>query len=209
MIIADTIKGRGVSFMEHTSLDSDTDMYRFHSGAPDAASYTRAVQELIEKVNSQLKKLKSEKLRLEVKNRPAAAPAASNLQKLIPAYSQALISAANSNANLVALDADLVLDTGLIPFRERFPKRFIECGIAEQDMVSQAGGMALKGILPVVHLLSAAFFRPGQMSRFIIMLLSVRRLFTLDQLAGVIPGGPGHSHQAVRDIASLKGIPAC
>ena len=52
---------------------------------------------------------------------------------------------------LVALDADLILDTGLIPFRERFPERFIECGIAEQDMVSMAGAMALKGALPVVH----------------------------------------------------------
>ena len=36
-------------------------------------------------------------------------------------------------------------------FRERFPERFFECGIAEQDMVSQAGAMALAGLLPVVH----------------------------------------------------------
>ena len=51
----------------------------------------------------------------------------------------------------MALDADLCLDTGLVPFRERFPERFFECGIAEQDMVSQAGAMALAGLLPVVH----------------------------------------------------------
>ena len=51
----------------------------------------------------------------------------------------------------MALDADLLLDTGLIPFRERFPERTVECGIAEMDMVSQAGGMALKGMIPVCN----------------------------------------------------------
>jgi transketolase len=47
IIIADTVKGKGVSFMEHTSLDSDVAMYRFHSGAPDSESYRRATQEII------------------------------------------------------------------------------------------------------------------------------------------------------------------
>ena len=51
----------------------------------------------------------------------------------------------------MALDADLVLDTGLIPFQEKYPDRFIECGIAEQDMVSQAGALALSGMLPIAH----------------------------------------------------------
>ncbi len=63
---------------------------------------------------------------------------------------------------LVALDADLVLDTGLIPFRERFPERFFECGIAEQDMVSQAGAMALAGLLPVVPLVRLLPLDPAQ-----------------------------------------------
>ena len=65
-------------------------------------------------------------------------------------------SEAERDPRLVALDADLVLDTGLVPFRERFPERFVECGIAEQDMVSQAGAMALAGPaagLPLVRVL--------------------------------------------------------
>ena len=70
---------------------------------------------------------------------------------MVVAYSRALVAHAERDPRIVALDADLVLDTGLIPFSERFPDRFIECGIAEQDMVSQAGGLALAGRLPVVH----------------------------------------------------------
>ena len=70
---------------------------------------------------------------------------------MVPAYTEALIAAASADKRIVALDGDLVLDTGLIPFREKFPDRFVECGIAEMDMVSQAGGMALQGLLPLVH----------------------------------------------------------
>ena len=70
----------------------------------------------------------------------------------MPAYGEALVEQAEREPRLVALDADLRLDTGLVAFRERFPDRFFECGIAEQDMVSQAGAMALAGLLPVVPL---------------------------------------------------------
>ena len=57
VIIADTVKGRGVSFMEHTAMDSDTDMYRFHSGAPDADTYGKGAQELLDRVNRALSRL--------------------------------------------------------------------------------------------------------------------------------------------------------
>ena len=67
------------------------------------------------------------------------------------AYERAIVEQAEKEPRLVVLDADLRLDCGLVTFRERFPERFYECGIAEQDMVSQAGAMALAGLLPVVH----------------------------------------------------------
>ena len=51
----------------------------------------------------------------------------------------------------MVLDADLIKDCGLVSFAKKYPDRFIECGIAEQDMVSMAGGMARRGALPVVH----------------------------------------------------------
>ena len=73
-----------------------------------------------------------------------------NWERLIPAYADELVKIAKENKKVVAMDADLVLDTGLIPFKKEIPERYIEAGIAEQDMVSMAGGLALQGMIPVV-----------------------------------------------------------
>lgn len=206
VIIADTIKGKGVSFMEHTSLDSDIAMYKFHSGAPDSPSYQRAARELIDQLNGRLATVSAQPLNLETSEREPTSPPPATAQRLIAAYSRVLIEQAERNSNLVALDADLILDTGLIPFRDRFPERFFECGIAEQDMVSVAGGMALKGLIPVVH--SFACFLSARPNEQIYNNATERtKIIYVGSLAGVVPGGPGHSHQAVRDISSLAAVP--
>lgn len=206
IIIADTVKGRGVSFMEHTSLDSDVEMYRFHSGAPDASTYRKAAQEIIERLHQKLSDSGSTPLAYETVEREVTTPPPETAQRLIPAYTRALLEQAEKHKNIVALDADLILDTGLIPFRERFPDRFFECGIAEQDMVSTAGGMALKGLLPIVH--SFACFLSARPNEQIYNNASENtKIIYVGSLAGVVPGGPGHSHQAVRDISALGAIP--
>ena len=82
-----------------------------------------------------------------------------------------------------------ILDTGLIPTsRERFPDRFVECGIAEQDMVSQAGGLALGGLLPVGALVLAASSLRGRTSRSTTTPPRARRIVYVGSLAGVVPG---------------------
>jgi transketolase len=206
VIIADTIKGKGVSFMEHTSLDSDVAMYRFHSGAPDANSYRLAAQEIMTRLLQRSAEIGLPAIAVETVERPATTYPVASAQRLIPAYTKALLKQAEKHSNLVALDADLILDTGLIPFRDKYPQRFIECGIAEQDMVSMAGGMALRGLLPVVH--SFACFLSARPNEQIYNNATERtRIIYVGSLAGVVPGGPGHSHQAVRDIASLSAIP--
>ena len=106
----------------------------------------------------------------------------------------------------MALDADLVLDTGLIPFQEKFPDRFIECGIAEQDMVSQAGGMALKGLLPIVHSFSC-FLTARPNEQIYNNSTENTKIIYVGSLSGLIPGGPGHSHQGVRDISTMAAMP--
>ena len=205
VIIADTIKGRGVSFMEHTSIDSDVEFYKFHSGAPTDAAYVKASQELIDAANTQLKSTGSVALELETVVRPAAVQP-ENPQRLIQAYSNALIDQARKNPKIVALDADLILDTGLIPFQKEFPDRFVECGIAEQDMVSQAGGMAIQGLLPIVHSF-ACFLSARPNEQIYNNATEMTKIIYVGSLAGVVPGGPGHSHQAVRDISALAAIP--
>ena len=189
IIIADTIKGKGVSFMEHTSLDSDVAMYRFHSGAPDADSYQRAAEEIIARLKQRMHGVGLPPLGLETIQRQASPGPSPSAQRLIPAYSQALLEQANKHPNLVVLDADLVLDTGLIPFRDKYPDRFFECGIAEQDMVSMAGGMALRGLLPVVH--SFACFLSARPNEQIYNNATEKtKVIYVGSLAGVLPGGP-------------------
>jgi transketolase len=207
IIIADTVKGKGVSFMEHTSLDSDVAMYRFHSGAPDATSYRLAAQEIMDRIQQRMTDAGDLLSPIfKIMEREASAPPPPSVQRLIPAYTRALLEQANKHPNLVALDADLILDTGLIPFRDQYPNRFFECGIAEQDMVSVAGGMALKGLLPVVH--SFACFLSARPNEQIYNNATEKtKIIYVGSLAGVVPGGPGHSHQAVRDISALAAMP--
>tara|TARA_B110000444_G_scaffold261021_1_gene310540 strand:+ start:4859 stop:6811 length:1953 start_codon:yes stop_codon:yes gene_type:complete len=205
VIIADTIKGRGVSFMEHTSIDSDVELYKFHSGAPSEDLYIQASQELIDNVNTLFIEQGLKIPQLEAVNRPPVI-LPDHSQRLVPSYTEALIHQAEKNSSIVALDADLILDTGLIPFQKKFPERFIECGIAEQDMVSQAGGMALHGMLPVVH--SFACFLTARPSEQIYNNSTEHtKIIYVGTLAGVIPGGPGHSHQGVRDISAMSAMP--
>ena len=151
LLIADTVKGSGVSFMEpHELVRGGGGLYGFHSGAPSPAEYARALDELLARLDERLDRLGDDPVALEAVAAPERrAPA--RPQRLVAAYGDALVAAAERDERIVALDADLVLDTGLIPFSKRFPERFIECGIAEQDMVSQAGALALSGLVPVVH----------------------------------------------------------
>jgi transketolase len=206
IIIADTIKGKGVSFMEHTSIDSDVELYKYHSGAPSADAYVMASQELINGANQRLNNLHADNLELEILERPSAPLSDQVPQKLVSSYTNALLMHAEKDSNIVALDADLILDTGLIPFEKKFPNRFIECGIAEQDMVSQAGGMALNGLLPIVH--SFACFLTARPSEQIYNNSTEKtKIIYVGTLAGIIPGGPGHSHQGVRDISTMGAMP--
>ena len=142
----------------HRARSAPSKFYRFHSGAPRRrrlrAGRGRAARPRPMPV-----------ARGAVRGRPRARATAPRPEPRrtrrarsgwSPAYSRALLAHAGRDPRIVALDADLVLDTGLIPFAERFPDRFVECGIAEQDMVSQAGGLALAGTAagrPLVRLL--------------------------------------------------------
>jgi transketolase len=205
-IIADTVKGKGVSFMERTAHDAEHDLerYYYHSGAPKPEEYARALDELSRRAGERLAALGLPPLRTEAVPHAPAAPVQG--ERLVAAYAQALLEAGRADPDLVVLDADLALDCGVLPFRKAFPERYFQCGIAEQDMVSTAGAMARQGLLPVVH--SFACFLSGRPNEQIFNNATERsHVLYVGSLAGVLPGGPGHSHQCVRDVAALKGIP--
>lgn len=207
VLISNTVKGSGVKYMESESL-SDKDFYQFHSGAVNQDIYEKSVKELVNNIKDFIQKesinylfeLTTEKISSTSFNKEF------RTQSLIKTYSKALIEEAKNNEKIVALDGDLILDTGLIEFEKLFPERFFECGIAEQDMVSQAGALALEGFTPIVHSFSS-FLTSRPNEQIYNNATEKTKIIYIGSLAGLLPGGPGHSHQAVRDIASLSGIP--
>ncbi len=104
------------------------------------------------------------------------------------------------------MDADLSSDCGLRLFENAYPQRFIESGIAEQDMVSTAGGLALQGFLPVVN--SFGVFLASRSNEQIYNNATEKtKIIYVCHYAGLIPAGPGKSHQSVRDISLFGALP--
>lgn len=196
IIIADTVKGKGISFMERVNEEN---FYKFHSGAPSVEDYDRACTELLERINGMLAAAGAAPITVTEADMPERSVPA-NAQKLIRAYSEELVAMGEKHPEIVDLDADLLVDTGQLPFKQAFPDRFIEAGIAEQDMVSMAGGLALSGALPIVNSY-ACFMMPRANEQMYNNATEGKKIIYIASLAGLLPGGPGHSHQSVRDIA--------
>ena len=228
IIIADTIKGRGISFMEHpAALEIGKGLYPWHSGAPDDVSYEKGYNELIERVNTSFKTLGLSPLNPrdiapEEKRPPAAMLAGEPLSQaaqeklsakitdefVVRAYGQALVEIAARRKDIVVLDADLSSDCKVRDFEYAYPERFIENGIAEQDMVSMAGGLAQGGLLPVVN--SFASFLASRANEQIYNNASEKtKIIYALHYAGLIPAGPGKSHQSLRDISLFAALPNC
>jgi len=228
IIIADTIKGRGVSFMEHPfALKEGKGLYPWHSGAPDDAAYEKGYTELIERINRNLLDFGLAPLMLKEVAPEAKRPATSKLageplsqaaqerlsakvtdENVSRVYGEALVEAAAKRKDLVVLDADLAFDCKVRDFENAYPERFIETGIAEQDMVSMAGGLARQGYLPVVN--SFASFLASRANEQIYNNASehTKIIYAL-HYAGLIPAGPGKSHQSLRDISLFAALPNC
>lgn len=208
MIIADTIKGRGVSFMEKplTETFQGKTLYKWHSGAPDDESYIKGLGELIEKINILSSKLGIEKI--EIPENKAEGKIVTKLEKefVTDAYGDALVEIAKTNKKLVVLDGDLSADCKLRKFEKTYPDRFIENGIAEQDMVSMAGGLARMGLIPVVNTF-ASFLAARANEQIYNNAGEQTKVIYTCHFAGMIPAGPGKSHQSVRDISLFGALP--
>jgi transketolase len=205
-IVADTIKGRGVSFMEGPqALQKDEDLYLFHSGAPPEQQYADGLAQLLDAATRAFAALGLGELKTETRTRnPRREPR--DTHNLVAAYGKALVGQAERHPQLMVLDADLIKDCGLLEVAAKYPQRFVECGIAEQDMVSMACGMAHRGALPIVH--SFACFLSARPNEQIYNQCSeASKVIYVGSLAGLLPGGPGHSHQSVRDISALSAVP--
>jgi transketolase len=208
MIIADTIKGRGVSFMERplTETFQGKTLYKWHSGAPDDESYIKGLRELSDKINELANKLKIGKIEIPVNEEEGKAITKLTKEFVTEAYGEALVEIAKTNKKLIVLDGDLSADCKLRNFEKTYPDRFIENGIAEQDMVSMAGGLARMGLIPVVNTF-ASFLAARANEQIYNNAGEKTKVIYTCHFSGMIPAGPGKSHQSVRDISLFGALP--
>ena len=121
------------------------------------------------------------------------------------AFTEAIIKEAEHRPELVAITAAMPDSTGLLPFKERFPDRFFDVGIAEQHAVTAAAGMAMGGLRPVVALYSTFLTRAIDQVNLDVGLHEQPVVFCLDR-AG-ITGDDGASHHGVLDMVLLSKVP--
>lgn len=121
-------------------------------------------------------------------------------------YGLGLVQAADENPNVVALCADLTESTRTESFAKKYPERFVEMGVAEQNMASVAAGMSLMGKIP--YIASYAMFSPGRNWEQIrtTICYNEANVKICGAHAGVSVGPDGATHQAVEDIALMRPI---
>ncbi|MBI4398817.1 MAG: 1-deoxy-D-xylulose-5-phosphate synthase [Candidatus Omnitrophica bacterium] len=209
ILIANTLKGRGVSFMENPeALTAGRGFYKWHSGAPDDEAFLAAHEELTQSLNQRLRQNRLAPLNVKIAGEANVIPAATHVDHVGKAFGRALTEIAGGRNDIVVLDSDLLLDCHLQDFALKYPGRFIENGIAEQDMVSMAGGLALEGFLPVVNSFSA-FLTSRANEQIYTNACEKTKIIYAAHYAGLLPAGPGASHQSLRDISLLGAIPNC
>lgn len=122
-------------------------------------------------------------------------------------FGRGLLEAGRRNENVVALCADLTGSTKMDLFAEEFPERFIEVGIAEQNLVTVASGLAAMGKLPFTS--SYAAFSPGRNWEQIrtTVCLNNQPVNIIGSHAGVSVGPDGATHQMIEDIAIMRVLP--
>jgi 1-deoxy-D-xylulose-5-phosphate synthase len=121
------------------------------------------------------------------------------------AFTEAVIKEAEHRPELVAITAAMPDSTGLLPFKERFPDRFFDVGIAEQHAVTASAGMAMGGLRPVVAIYSTFLTRAFDQVNLDVALHRQPVVFCLDR-AG-ITGDDGASHHGVLDMVLLSKVP--
>jgi len=122
-------------------------------------------------------------------------------------FGQGLLAAGEADARVVGLCADLTESTQMHLFKEKFPERFVEIGVAEQNLASVASGMSAMGKVPFIT--SYAMFSPGRNWEQIrtTICYNNRQVIIAGSHAGVSVGPDGGTHQAIEDIAITRVIP--
>jgi transketolase len=122
-------------------------------------------------------------------------------------FGDGLLLAGERDANVVGLCADLTDSTHMLPFKEKYPTRFVEVGVAEQNLAGVGSGMAAMGKIPFIT--SYAMFSPGRNWEQIRTTICYNNqpVKIAGSHAGISVGPDGGTHQAIEDIAITRVIP--
>ncbi len=122
-------------------------------------------------------------------------------------YGEGLVLAGDANANVVALCADLTESTRTEAFAKKYPERFFEMGVAEQNMATAAAGLGVSGKIPFIA--SYATFSPGRNWEQIRTTIAYNNanVKIAGHHAGISVGPDGATHQATEDIAMMRALP--
>ena len=201
-IIAKTLKGGGISFIQ----DKDS----WHGKALSKDEAEKAIAELKPKSSSGQGIPIPPPSKLELPNRIAAASPAALPYKLgdkvatREAYGSALARLGEADPRLVALDGDTKNSTFSEKFLKKFPDRFVECFIAEQNMVGVATGFATRGWIPFVSTFAAFFSRAYDQIRM--GGISMANVKLAGSHVGVSIGEDGGSQMGLEDLSMMRAV---
>lgn len=204
-IIARTFKGRGVSFLE--------DKEGWHGKPLPADLAQQAILELSvseeqKALSSQLKVAPPAEFSFPELPAGAMEPPAYTLGQQVAtreAYGDALVALGRANGRVVALDGDVKNSTYSEKFYKAFPDRFVECFIAEQNMVGAAIGLAHRGWVPFASTFAAFFSRAYDFIRM--AGIAHANIKLCGSHCGVSIGEDGASQMALEDLAMMRAIP--
>ncbi|MFC1653998.1 transketolase [Patescibacteria group bacterium] len=200
MIVAKTIKGKGASFLEDKS--------GWHGKVLDDDQLRDALEELGD-VNSQERgeifpPKRVEKLVLKSRDLDEIDSEYSEKISTREAYGHALVESFPKYPNMVVLDAEVSNSTYAETFKKKYPKRFLEMFIAEQNMVGVACGLALRGKIPFVSTFASFFTRAVDQIR--VSQYSKANVNFIGSHAGVSIGEDGPTQMGLEDIAIFRSI---
>ncbi len=123
------------------------------------------------------------------------------------AMGEALVELGNTHPGLVVLDGDVANSTGAATFENAYPDRFVQGGIAEQNLVGMAAGMATVGLAPYVATFACFAVARALDSIRVLVAQPSLNVTILGGYTGLLTGRTGKTHQMFNDIACLRSLP--